>query len=100
MQVQSKVVTVRMPEFLIEHCKRRVDELSRYHDMDISKFIRWLIKKDFGQNQDDKNITPSYNVTHPPIDKGGVCNTASDNNKQQQKIQKPQPKKLDWSHLK
>ena len=44
--IQTKVVTVRIPEYLLEHCQKRIKELSLYHDMDMSKFVRWLIRND------------------------------------------------------
>jgi len=40
------MVTVRIPENLLEHCQNRIKELSLYYDMDMSKFVRWLIRND------------------------------------------------------
>ena len=63
----------------MEHCQRRIKELSIYHDMDMSKFIRWLIRND-SQDQvsivqdkvmhchttpEPKKNIPSFNVIQP-----------------------------------
>lgn len=48
--MQSKIINVRLPVFLRKYCEKRIAELGEYHDMDMSKYIRWLIRKDYQQN--------------------------------------------------
>lgn len=45
----NKTLTVRLQSYMVEHIERRVKELGKLHDMDMSKYIRWLIRKDYQQ---------------------------------------------------
>lgn len=89
--MHSKAITVRISSNLIEHCNRRIRELNKYHDMDVSKFIRWLIKKDLYQYQsNDKSITPVN-------EENEVSNSVSYNNIQNAGNKKPPHNVTAWN---
>lgn len=52
--MKNTVIHVRLPAFLQTHCNKRINELGEYHDMDMSKFIRWLIRADYQRCQNAK----------------------------------------------
>ena len=51
----NKTLTVRLQSYMVEHIERRVNELGQIYDMDMSKYIRWLIRKDYQQCKGEHN---------------------------------------------
>jgi len=91
--IQTKIVTIRLPDNLIEHCQRRIKELSLQYDMDMSKFVRWLIRNDSLSSSKDNVIQSN---TMPEPEKNILSCSVIQPEKPAPEQQKNQPDKLVW----
>ncbi|HCT30299.1 MAG TPA: hypothetical protein DIW31_06115 [Bacteroidales bacterium] len=91
--IQTKLVTVRIPENLLEHCQHRIKELSLQYDMDMSKFVRWLIRNDSLSSAKD-NVIQRRTVTE--LKENMPSCSVIQPEKPAPEQQKNQPEKLVW----
>jgi len=78
---------------LLEHCQQRIKDLSLYHDMDMSKFVRWLIRNDSLSSTKDNVI---QNHTIPRLKENISSFNVIQPEKPAPEQQKNQPEKLVW----
>ena len=94
--IQTKLVTVRIPAILLEHCQQRIKELSLYHDMDMSKYVRWLIRNDSHQYVSGAQDNVIHCHTTPEPRKNISSFNVIQPEKPAPEQQKNQPDKLVW----